>query len=313
MSDKYSLQEHFDLTKIKLKEAKFLINLFVFDYDGTVRNGVDYEIPEVIALTEKILSRGRLIAFVTARAATAFKTLVPPLRELLNRIDMPVPVFIAGGNGVILHKMTKDESVEIYNHGLTAPQILRVVEIGKKIYEELNIGSADPSEKGLATLGKFLKENWEDYIPSEIIDICRSYKGRLFAEKSKVTFVLPKDKSLREKVVSDFNEKLNGEYQASMGDDTYVHITRKLEEDGKVVAVKTILKSLNLKLNQAATFGDTPLGNDAGLLNFPYSFTNSEEFIKVKNNFQQPPYILERLDLSPVARIYRAVDYLIEG
>ena len=40
-------EEHFELTKIKLKEAKPLIKLFAFDYDGTVYDGCDFKFPEV--------------------------------------------------------------------------------------------------------------------------------------------------------------------------------------------------------------------------------------------------------------------------
>lgn len=66
-----------------------------------------------------------------------------------------------------------------------------------------------------------------------------------------------------------------------------------------------------LKLKQAKPlvklFG---LDNDAGLLSFPYSFTNSEKFIK-KNNFDAPPYILFKKNMSPIARVYGAIEYLI--
>ena len=54
-----------------------------------------------------------------------------------------------------------------------------------------------------------------------------------------------------------------------------------------------------------------PTGNGAVLLCFPYSFTNAEEFINVKTNPEQPPYVLLDAGLSPVDRIYEAIDYLL--
>jgi len=111
--------------------------------------------------------------------------------------------------------------------------------------------------------------------------------------------------------VDELNENLGEEYRAAAGDETYVHITRKLKEDSKAVAIKTILATLGLEKNQVATFGDMPTGNDSGLLSFPYSFTNLEEFAEVKKDLQQPPYVLLEPDLSPVNRVYKAIEYLL--
>jgi len=144
-----------------------------------------------------------------------------------------------------------------------------------------------------------------------MINVCRPYNGELFTEQAKVTFVLPKDKVLHAKVVAELNKELGEHFCAATGDDMYVHITKKLEEDSKAVAIKTILKLLGLDFNQVATFGDMPTGNDAGLLSFQYSFTNSDEFAKVKKNPEQPPYILLNPTLTPVTRIYEAINYLI--
>lgn len=311
MKNECSQSEHLRLTGIKLNEAKPLIKLFGFDYDGTISDGVNYKQPQVFALVGKILDSGRATAFITARAATALKILVPPLRELLARKKSAVPNFIAGGNGTTLYEVKKDGLVEIYNHGLELSQIIRAVETGRKIYKEFKIGTNDLAEKGLKTFRKFLLENWNNYIPSEIIDVCRSYNGKIFAEQAKVTFVLPKDKSRHQKIAAEFNQKLGADFSAALGDETYIHITKKLEENGKTLAIKTILKFMGLKPNQVATFGDMPLGNDAGLLSFPYSFTNSEEFANTKENLEQPPYVLIDSNLTPVERVYKAIDYLL--
>jgi hydroxymethylpyrimidine pyrophosphatase-like HAD family hydrolase len=304
------MQKQLDLAKIKLEEAKPLIKLFGLDYDGTVSDA-DHQQPQVFGLVEKILAKDKSVAFITARAATAIKVLAPPLQELLVRENVSVPSFIAGGNGTTLYEVKKNELIEIYNHGFELSQVKNAVEVGRVVYEKLGIGTVNLAEKGLETFRKFLQDSWEGYVPAEMINVCRPYNGELFTEQAKVTFVLPKDKVLHAKVVAELNKELGEHFCAATGDDMYVHITKKLEEDSKAVAIKTILKLLGLDFNQVATFGDMPTGNDAGLLSFQYSFTNSDEFAKVKKNPEQPPYILLNPTLTPVTRIYEAINYLI--
>ena len=304
-------EEHLELTKIKLKEAKSLIKLFAFDYDGTIYDGCDFKFPEVIALIEKILASGQSVSLITARAASAVKTFVPPLKEFLIDKGVTEPIFIGGGNGTILYELKKDELKKIYNHGLDTGEINWIIDWWKKVCVKFNINTDDLAENGLETFRKFLSEDWAGYIPDEILNLCRPYEGKIFTEEAKVTFVLPKDEIAREKIISEIKNELGGQYSVVAGDKTFCHITKKLQEDGKVVAVKTILGIMGLNLNQVATFGDMPTGNDAGLLSFPFSFTNSEVFSKEKNNFDQPPYILINSDLAPVARIYKAVEYLL--
>lgn len=305
-----NIQTHSEIAQAKLEEAKPLIKLFGLDYDGTVSDA-DHQQSQVFDLVEKILAKDKSVAFITARAATAIKVLVPPLQELLVRKTVTMPSFVAGGNGTTLYEVKKNELMEIYNHGFELAQVKQAVLVGRKVYGRLGIGNSDLAEKGLETFKKFLQDSWDGYVPAEIIDVCRPYNGELFTEQAKVTFVLPKDKTLQATVVAELNKELGEHFCAAAGDETYVHITKKLEEDSKTVAIKTILKLLGLESTQVATFGDMPTGNDAGLLSFPYSFTNSDEFAKVKKNPEQPPYVLTDSNLTPVARIYEAIEYLI--
>jgi hydroxymethylpyrimidine pyrophosphatase-like HAD family hydrolase len=299
-----------ELVRLKLEEAKPLIKCFGLDYDGTVSDATHKQ-ADIFGLVEKIVSANKSLAFITARAATAIKVLAPPFQELLSRRDVSVPMFIAGGNGTTLYEVKRDALIEIYNHGFNLAEVRHAVEMGRKVYGKLGISTDDLAEKGLETFRKFLQESWEGYVPAHMIDVCAPYNGELFTEQAKVTFVLPKDKTLHAAVVSELNTTLGAGYRAAAGDDTYVHITRKLEEDSKAVAVKTILNILHLETNHVATFGDMPTGNDAGLLSFPYSFTNSDEFATVKADPEQPPYLLLDPVLSPVDRVYQAVEYLL--
>ncbi len=304
-------QDQINITKEKLEEAKKSVKLFGLDFDGTISDGANFKLPEAMALVERITDKSKSTAFITARAATALKTLVPPMQEMLARKENPAPCFVAGGNGTNLYEVKKDGLDQIYNHGLNLAEVKRAVEIGRNIYEKFGITTEILAEKGLETFKKFLQDNWEGYIPAEIVDICRQYKGELFTEEAKVTFVLPKDLAAHKELIAELNKELGAEYQALAGDQTYVHITKRLGEDSKKVAIKNILQKMGLDEKQVATFGDMPHGNDAGLLSFPYSFTNSDEFAKTKTDLSQPPYALIDADTAPVARVYKAIDYLI--
>ena len=299
------------ITESKLKEAREKVLLFALDYDGTISDGIDFKQPQAFELIEKIFDRNKSVAIITASASTALKKFVPSFQELFNKKNFKTRGFIAGANGATLFEVKKKGLTEIYNYKMDLAQIQKVVEIGKSVYEKLGIKNTDLSDKGLETFKKFLKDDWQGYVPAEIIDVCRPYNGELFTEEAKVTFVLPKDKSIHEKLAKELNSELGNEYCAAIGDDTYIHITKRFEEDGKAMAMKKILKLMDLKEDEVVTFGDMPRGNDAGLLSFPYSFTNSEEFISIKENLDQPPYILFEPNLTPVARVYKTINYLL--
>lgn len=300
-----------DLANKKLSEAKEKVKFFALDYDGTISD-IAHKQPEVMALVERVVSANKSVAFVTASASTAIKRFYPLMREvLIKTTGVDASCFIAGGNGTALYQVKKDSLAEIYNHGFNLAQVIRAADGGKKVYESLGIARTDLVEKGLETFTKFMTEGWNSYVPAEIIDVCRPYEGVLFTEEAKVTFVLPKDKSLHKKVIASLNSELGGEYIATAGDDTYVHITKKLHEDSKTVAVKTILGLLGLSENEVVTFGDMPNGNDVGLLSFPYSFTNSDDYVTTKHDPEKPPYVLADDDLSPVSRVYKAIECML--
>lgn len=299
-----------ELTDKKLAEAKLLVKLFGLDYDGTVADN-EHKLPEVMVLVEKVLTANKTAAFITARAATALKTIVPPLQELLKKNNIDFSNFVAGANGTTLYEVSKDSFKEIYNHGLKLAEIQRAVAAGRTVYQKLNINRPDLAVKGLETFQKFLADVWDSFIPAEIVDICRPFDGELFTEEAKVTFVLPQDKTIHQQLIEALNRELGNGLKAVAGDETYVHITKQLEEDGKRVAIKTILKIMNLNEDQVVTFGDMPADNDAGLLSFPYSFTNAQDFTNVQKNPNEPPFVLVAGDLSPVAKVHQAIEYLI--
>jgi hydroxymethylpyrimidine pyrophosphatase-like HAD family hydrolase len=300
-----------DVTFEKLKEAKSSIKIFGLDYDGTIVDGVDFKLPEAIGLIEKIIDSNKSVAFITARAATALKILVPSIQELIASKKNHPSCFISGGNGANLYEIKSDSLVSIYNHGLDLTDIEYIVTSVQNIYKELGITHNDLVEKGIETFRKFLKDNWNNYIPQEIFDLCLTSDGEFFTEEAKVTFVLPKEKATHQALVKQLNKALREQYQVLAGDETYLHITKRLAGDGKKLAIETILSRLHLNEKEVITFGDMPQGNDAGLLSFPFSFTNSDEFAKTKEDNSGPPYVLCDSELTPVARVHKIINYLV--
>ncbi|MFA7653854.1 MAG: HAD hydrolase family protein [Candidatus Magasanikbacteria bacterium] len=311
MTEEGLLLHRKQISDSKLVEAKPLIKLFGLDYDGTIADGKDYTIKDAVALIGQILLKGKSVAFVTARAATAIKTFIPPLEEFFIKNKISTPIYIGGGNGIILYEFKNNELKKIYSHGLTVDKISHAIDVWQKVYDQFNINTGLLSEKGLDTFRKFLKDDWEGLIPKDIYQLCLPFGGQIFTEEAKFTFVLPADQSVHQEIITAVRVGLGKSYQVSAGDTHFAHITKALHEDSKMVAIKTILKTLNLELNQVATFGDMPNGNDAGLLSFPYSFTNDQNFVNQENELSGSPYILCNQDMSPVSNVYVAINYLL--
>lgn len=299
-----------DIAQLKLKEVKPKCQLFAMDYDGTLADGEKYKKEDAINLIKEILAKGKTPAFITARAATAVKTFVPPLEEHYKQNPESGPTFIAGGNGTVLYRLDAKTIKQIYNNGLSLAEVKDIVEKWQQ-YATKNLLVESLSEKGLITFQKFYGETWDHLIPEEVLNIGRPHEGRIFTEEAKVTFVFPKDVSRHEQIVADMQQLIGENFSVAAGDKDFCHITKRLAEDSKVVAIKTILQELGLNENQVATFGDMPHGNDAGLLSFPYSFTNYAATAENKAA-DKPPFILPGSDEDPVGSVYKAVRYLID-
>ncbi len=308
---RHSLYRHLDATNAVMKKARQSIRLFAFDYDGTIYDGKDFTHSEVVGLVENIFAKDKSVAIITARAASALKMLVPVFKKLLSEHDVDRTIFIGLGNGTVLYALGKNGLRKIYDHGFDLSQIHRAVSCWEHVYKAHALNVDNLNEKGLETFRTFLRDDWAGYISDEIVAACRPYAGSIFAETAKVTFVLPKDERMKEKIIHAVAQELGERYIITAGDNIFAHITRRFDEDGKAVAVKTILQLLGLKKPQVATFGDMPMGNDKGLLSFPFSFTNSKDFLGNKSDPEKPPYIIANMGASAVAQIYSAVDALL--
>jgi hydroxymethylpyrimidine pyrophosphatase-like HAD family hydrolase len=292
------------LAKFKLAKAKKLAKLIIFDYDGTIYDGDKFNHSDAAELVFRVLRRGIAAAIITARAATALKLFLPEIVRF--QLPITVPLFIAGGNGTILHRISADGSIkEIYKQGLSFPEIKKSIILIRNSYRRCRLNTAKLNKKGLKNFRSFLKQDWADLIPLWIMVLNVGQEGIIFAETVKVSFVLPRRQKERESLIDDIQAAAGPSFQVVAGDDLYGHLTKRLGEDSKFAAVQSIARLMGLENNQLITFGDMPLGNDRGLLSFVYSFTNTD----VPAN--PPPYFLGRHKKSPTAAVYQAVNYLI--
>lgn len=314
-----NLREEHRKSKEKLHELRTNgIKLIACDYDGTIfdRNDQYYNDPmKVIQLAYDVRQKGIEFAFVSGRNTT----LELPLRNLIPKFcrkkGTNLTIWRSGGNGMSLSRITytpdpKEIRVEeIYSNSISLKELKTAI----KVYEKLNIR---PNEKGKIFFQSFLVQDLPaDLVPPKFLQIARPYKGKFFAETVKVTFVLPSSEREQEKYIKLFREKL-GPFGLSVGWGRipFADITKKLllygkEVDGKKLMVNAIKKKLKIKDEQIVTFGDAPNDNNAGLLSFPYSFTN--DYRAKKKNLNSLPFILS-LDDSPIASVYDVIRYLIK-
>ncbi|OGK42574.1 hypothetical protein A3A46_01670 [Candidatus Roizmanbacteria bacterium RIFCSPLOWO2_01_FULL_37_13] len=306
-------------TRIKLHEAKSKgIKLIACDYDGTIfdRNDPNYDDPwKTIELAYEVSKKDIEFAFVSGRNTT----LELPLRDLIpqfcKKVNSNLTIWRSGGNGMNLSRITytpdpkKIKVEEIYSNSIS----LNELKIAIKVYEKFNI---KPDKKGKAFFQSFLDRDLPtDLVPPKFLQISKPHEGKFFAESVKVTFVLPTDEKEQEKYIKLFRKKLEPiGLSVGWGRIPFADVSKQLKVngklvDGKLLMVDSIMKKLKLKDSQIVTFGDAPNDNNAGLLSFPYSFTN--DFQVKKRDLNSPPFIL-KVDNSPIAAVYKAIKSILE-
>ena len=316
VSKHFSFDNFEKLGQQKLGEIKSKLGLIVTDYDETLRSRVYPDFTDILAidLIKKALQRCPLI-ITTARAATAIKLFLPFFSE--KTIKFPHHrFFLAGGNGRMLYEITNGYLKQIYDHGLTAKDVKSILEVYVNAVEHLNIQTDELLPRGLETYHRIISQNWDGIIPTEIFEQCLKYAGRIFTEKAKVGLVRALDDRRNLALIShlsvNFDRNYPDEFQLIEGD-VDIHIVKKLPEDGKVAAVKTVINLLRIKPEHVATFGDLPEGNDRELLtSFPFSFTNAVDFCQKKADPIAPPFLLPGASDSPIGCVHRAINFLIQ-
>ena len=292
----------------KLKELKTNgLKLLGLDYDGTIYDrhaSPPYNSHQAaIDLALNIMKAGVNLGLITSRDASIKKILFPPLLRASQEIA-DLFVFVGGANGSNLTEIKNGEKREIYNHCLILDQIKTIIDV----YNELSVLNLDPKSKKV--IERFLTEDWSGYVPNNLFTISKENPG-VWVEQSKVSLILPSNQKMQRKVMTDLQEKLKeqlgDELTIVWANDPFVHVSKKLEFDGKLLAIQTIMKELGTDEHHTAAFGDTPHGNDKGLLSLPYSFTN---YPLEKPDLETPPYVLPCFG-SPIESIYKAIRFLI--
>lgn len=283
----------------KLQELKDKgVVALAFDYDGTLyQRGTQYDHERAFDLIAAVRTRDIAVGVFSSRQAT-FERL---LDEQLGQSSLATPFFFGGGNGSQLSLIQKGERKVLYSHLLNDQEIQVICQ---NIAQAASKHSLNP--EGLKNFKDLLKQDWTGYLESDLIIHAAQYKGLLFIERSKISFVLPSSKPDRQELINSLSEKLGKSFVVLAGDQTYAHISKRLEKDGKCLAIAKMLKRLKSDKNHLGVFANMPHGNDRVMLSsFPYAFTNDFEF-----EGKPPPYVLP-FSNPPVRSVHTAVSFLI--
>lgn len=299
-----------------LSEIKSKINLFVFDFDDTIKSSSERDC-KPLDLVEKIISNDKFVGIITASGVSVLSTLAEQIIQLIRKNGFNIPVYLGIANGMALYKLDKNGRQEVYSYPIELDYAKEILEVWKNVMKKIGIEDEDLMEKGVNTFKEFLLRDWNGYIPNESLSLSKENNGKCFVEKFKITFVMPKnDVFLQQDFISlmqmEINKKFGDDkFVIEMGNDIFAHLTKKPGMAPKLFALKKIMKNLNLENDQVAAFGDMPFGNDKGLLidsGLPYTFTNKNI---EKENIETPPFVLDDSELTPVASVYKAVENLL--
>jgi len=255
-----------------IKKVKNKIKLYVFDYDGTIFNIKDkkFDHQKAFLLIKKVILRKKTCLILTARCASFIDLHLKNLKNIYKKNKNINPIFIGGGNGSILYKYSNKGLIKIYNNGLLFEEVKKIMKLGKKIYENYGISIVDLNTLGIKIHKTFLRKKWQKLIPNNFVKENKLYEGICFSEEAKIAFVLPKNKKTHKKLIESFNkriaENLSNKYSAVKGDDVFMQINKAFKIDSKLYAMQTIIKKLDLFNDQVMVFGNTPDGNDKGIL-----------------------------------------------
>jgi len=306
--------ESIDISKL-IKRIKNKIQLYVFDYDGTIFDIHDknFDHKKAFLLIKKVLLKNNSCLILSARCASFIDLHLKNFERVYKENQNIKPIFIGGGNGNILYEYLNKGLIKIYDNCFSFEEAKKIMQLGKKIYEDLGISMSYLNNLGIKVHKSFLKKNWLKLIPNNFIKENKLHKGICFSEKAKVAFVLPKNIKIHKKIITLFknkiNQNLNNKFLVVKGDDMFLQISRSFKIDPKLYALKTIIKKLGLKGEQVAVFGNMPQDNDKGILiesKLPYTFSNQKS---IKKN---PPYYIKFNNYSIVSSIHFFVNKMLQ-
>jgi len=266
----------------KLKKLKSSgVKLIAVDYDGTVfdRNNSKYNNPiKVIKLINEVVSNKIDFVLISARNTTLEVGFRKLASQFCKKNNKTLTFWRSGGNGMNLAKITFTKDPEkikikkIYSNFISDKDVKITLDVYKKINIKLDNNSC-------IFFKQFLNKKLpEDLVSAKYLKLMLPYDGAVFIENVKISFVLPSSKKEQREIIKIFKKELEPYgLNVGYGGLPFVDISKQLKRngkkvDGKLLAVKTIIKKLNINEKQVATFGDMPYGNDKGLLSLPYSF-----------------------------------------
>jgi len=304
-----------NIINILAKKLKNEIELFVFDYDGTIydKYNNDYNHKRAFSLIKKVINNGCSCLVVSARCASFLHIQLQNLRALYNEKGEKKETYIGGGNGTMLFSFSKSGLSTLYENKLSFKEVTSIMKMGKKVYDKLKIDISDLNAEGMLTHADFLKTVWGQLIPKKFIALSKLYEGMCFCEEAKVSFVLPNNLLLHDTILHLFKKEiklgLKGSYHIVRGDIIFLQISKTFPTDPKLHALNTIINKLKIALTKVAVFGNMPQDNDKGILissHLPNTFTNA------KSDISNPPFYIDSHNRSSVAAVHHFVKRLIE-
>lgn len=310
------IEREVTITEGKLEELRENgVRIMAADYDGTIFSSkLGASISEsrdmVSELLHDVEKGGVVPAIITARHATLFNGQY----DSLQQSGIEGPLYIATANGRGLARYENGSLERIYMHSLSSVDIDNII----RAYTDLNIDLPDSVD---AHRQNSLKQDWSGVIPDHLVDRARSEKG-VWIEEPKISLIFPRDWSPSQllQVVSRLQKELGDRYQVDWGGKPVVDVSLAFphDVDGKVYALERIAHDIasrtgedpsTLVRKHTGTFGDTPLGNDSGLLSMPFGFTNDTSY--KKGNIEKGPYVLHGEESGP-ERVHKAMRSLLE-
>jgi len=302
------LKAEHELAGKKLSELKGNgVSLLACDYDGTIFDRTNPNLGHKDSMDLAFLADEKGIAFavISARGATLDYEITRLVPEMCRTKGQKMTLYKSSGNGMDLKKIDFDRSgitneEVLYDNSMSLEEAMEVAEA----YNKLRVSNPDPN--AVKFFRKYL-DSLQGFISQDFLDLARLFDGKLFAENVKVSVVLPTDPKERLVLVLKLRSELGNNFSVGQTDLPFADITKKMSTDGKQLAAEKIMETLGIEPKNMGCFGDSPEGNDKGLLTFPYSFTNNQGMSKMDIN--HPPFVLP-ISGDKIETVHRALKFL---
>lgn len=291
------------------------IKLIASDIDWTLRDPTDqtYNFQAVQKLCLKVLQKNITILLLTGRDASLQRNFFPNMISLLKRYHIVNSMYAGCANGIKLYKICNKGFQTIYKNHLSEKHIDEILKIIRTLQSSYKLTSSDFQQRGISVFQSFLKSDWKSIIPKKYIQKAKLFNGTVFAEHSKLSFVLPKSQTITELFISKMKKELPNIY-CVQNDLEFGHVSLAKSSTGQMIADKSLAlefvkKILHISNNQLIVFGGALDQIDKKMLNnYPFSFTNQQKYTSAGNKKRTYKLIGKQ---SPVGLVYEAIKYII--